>query len=155
MTCALEADYAYGYVFARKAAYYVRIRLVRSKRLMRASTSLRVKRIFLQILGDSSTWLWQSCWMLYDLSDIVMTIMIDAIWFVGCCDDCRDGMTALIGCPGGSVPRMRSSGLFSLPIWRSDWTVFVVRSSGFRRDLLSTYFFDGASNSYLGQSLWW
>ena len=48
-------------------------------------------------------------------------------------------MTVLIRRPGGSVQRMRSSGLFSTTILHSDWDVLVVRSSGFRRDLLLTY----------------
>ena len=54
-TCALEAAYAYEYVFDRKAAYFVRLRLVRSKRLMRTNMSLRVKRVLLQRLCDLST----------------------------------------------------------------------------------------------------
>ena len=141
--------------FARKPAYGVRIQLVRPKRLFHTSTSLRIKRLFLQRLGDSSKWQWQSCWMLSDLSDVAMTGMMDAILFVWRCDDRRDCVTVLIGRPGGSVQRMWSSGIFFPKIWRSDWTVFVIRSSGIRRDLLTAYFCYWASNSYLGLSTWW
>ena len=42
---ALETTYAYEYRFEHKATYCVRIRLVRSKRLMRTGTTLRVKRL--------------------------------------------------------------------------------------------------------------
>ena len=48
-------------------------------------------------------------------------------------------MTVLIRRPGGSVRRIRSSGIFSTTILRSDWSVLVVRSGGFRHDLLLEY----------------
>ena len=49
-------------------------------------------------------------------------------------------MTVLIGLPGGFIRRMQSFGPFSTTILRSDWAVLVVQYSGFRRDLLLTYF---------------
>ena len=179
--------------FARKAAFAYVYNLC-----ARGNMSLRVKRILLQRLGDSSTqwwpswwilsdssdvamtvvmvviWLvrrsddrrdrcylirptlqWPSWWMLSNSSDIVMTFVIDVVRFVRHRNDRRDCVTILIGFPGGSVLMMQSSGLFSPTIWRSDWTVFVVWSSGFRRDLLSAYFYNWASDSHLGPSLWW
>ena len=90
--------------------------------------------------------------MLDDSSDVGMTVVMDAKSFVQRCDDCRDCVTVLISHPGGFFRRMRSSRLFSKAILRSDWTVLVVRSSDFRLDLLSEYFFDGASDYYLGLS---
>ena len=48
-TCELEADYAYEYMFERKAAYCVRKKLVHSKRLMRTNTHFRVNRAFLYV----------------------------------------------------------------------------------------------------------
>ena len=54
---------------------------------MRTSTSLHVTRLFLHRLGESLTWRWQSFLMLSDLSNIVMTVVIDAISFVWLCDD--------------------------------------------------------------------
>ena len=65
-TCGLEVAYAYEYVFARKAA-------------------------FLQRLGYSLTWQWQSFWMLSDSSDVAMTAVIDSIWFVWRWYNRRDG----------------------------------------------------------------
>ena len=50
-----------------------------------------------------------------------------------------DSVTIFIGSFGGSVRRMQSSGLFSTTILRSYWAVLVIRSSGFRRNLLLTY----------------
>ena len=46
-TCALETTCAYEYGFARKATYCVRIELVRSRRLVRMSTALRVNQLML------------------------------------------------------------------------------------------------------------
>ena len=103
---------------------------------MHTSTSLHVKRLFLQRLGDSLTWRLQLFWMISDLSDVMMTVVMDSIWFVGGCNDCRDCVTVLISRPRGYVRRMRSSDPFSTMIWFYDWTVFVVRSSGFRSNLL-------------------
>ena len=51
-TCALESTCAYEYGFARKATYYVRIRLVRSRRLVRTNTALHVKQLILQGLSS-------------------------------------------------------------------------------------------------------
>ena len=98
---------------------------------------------------------WPLWCMLDDLSDVAMTARMDARWFVQRSNDHRECMTVLIDHPGGSIWRMQSSGIFYTTIFRSDWTVLVVWSSGFHRDLLSTYFCDGSSDSYLGPSPWW
>ena len=74
MTCALEASYAYEYRFARKATYCVRIRLVRSKRLMRTSTALSAKRIILQHLSCLADVAMTFVRMIDDSSDVVMTV---------------------------------------------------------------------------------
>ena len=118
---------AYVYDLCYRIGLYVQIRL------------LRVNQIFIQRLGDSPTWWWQSCWMLSDSSDVSMTVVIDAIWFVRSCDDLRHCVTVLIGCPRGSVRRLRTSGIFSTTILSSDWTILVIRSSGFCRGLLLVY----------------
>ena len=59
------------------------------------------------------------------------------------CDDRQwmldDYVTILLRRPGGSVQRMRSPGIFSTTILRSDWAVLVIRYRGFRRDLLLAY----------------
>ena len=83
---------------------------------------------------------WPSWWMLDDLSDVAMAVLMDARWFVWRCDGRRDCVTVLIGCPGGSVRRMRSSGIFSTAILRYDWTVLVIWSSGFCHDIFLKYF---------------
>ena len=44
-TCALEAACAYEYGFARKDTYFVHIRHVRSRGIVRTSTALRIKRL--------------------------------------------------------------------------------------------------------------
>ena len=219
MTCALEAASEYEYIFARKAAYCIRIQLVRSKRLVRTSTSLRLKSLIAYVY-DLCAWsnlcvlvrlcaqsglfcTYTTCALktayAYEyvfvcksvfpstpwwLVDVAITVVLDAIWFVRSCYDCRDWWylilptlqllpwcmlsdfsercddsrdceNVLIGLPGGYIWRMRSSGVFSPTIWRSDWTVFVVWSSGFRQYLLLTYFCDWVSDSYLWSSLWW
>ena len=51
-----------------------------------------------------------------------------------------DSVTVLIGLPRGSIRRMRSYGILYTKILRSDWAVLVVRSLGFLRNLLLTYF---------------
>ena len=126
--------------FARKVAYCVRIRLVRSKRLMHTNTSLLVKRLF-----HLTSW---------RLVNTAMTVVMDAIWFVLRCYDSRDELYLIpltLRWPSWlcdrldwSPRRIRPkdsilSALFSDDM-TSDWTIFVVLSSGFRRNLLSTYF---------------
>ena len=139
-TCALEAANVYGYIFACKATYCIYIQHVRSKWLMRTSTSLCVKPLLLHALYLLFDVAMTVVLMLDDSSGVTMTDVMDARWFVQRCNDHRDCVIVLIDCPGGSVRRMQYSWLFSTIILRSDWTVLVVRSSGFRRDLLSTYF---------------
>ena len=56
----------------------------------------------------------------------------DARLFVRRCNDRQwmldDYVTVLISRPRGSVHRIRSSGIFSITILRSDWGILVVRS---------------------------
>ena len=78
MTCELKATYAYEYRFACKATYCVRIRLVRSKRLIHTSTAFFVKVLILKRLSWLVDVEMTVVRMLDDSSDVVVTVVI--VW---------------------------------------------------------------------------
>ena len=77
-TCAPEATDSYEYGFACDATYCVRIRLVCSKRLMHTSMALRVNQLIPQHISRLVDVGMAVVWMLDNLFDISMTVVMDA-----------------------------------------------------------------------------
>ena len=139
---ALEAAYAYKYGIARKAAYFVSVRLFLQSYFCAWGTALRVKLLIIQGVYCSFRRGYDS----RAVSSFKVTMNVDGVLYCV--------LTVLISCPKGYVRRMRSSvfslrqswlpigpsfskdsffRLFSATILTSDWAVFLVWSWGFLR----------------------
>ena len=124
---------------------------------------------------------WSLWWILSDLFDVAMTVMMDAIWFVRRCNDHRDwcysirptlrwslwwvlsdssdiAVNVVIVWPSWlDAPENLPKGCNLLVCFLRQYDVPMGQSlySGFCWDVILTYFWYWASNSYLGPSLWW
>ena len=52
---------------------------------------LHLERILSKVFVNCSTYRWSSIWMISDSSDVVMTVVMDVIWFIRRYNDRRDG----------------------------------------------------------------